>query len=140
MTTPSNDSKTVSVRRARVVSIDIYEIKDSELEILEKGEPAAVQLNFAIFLLSLAFSSIATLSTAAFESDIIQDIFVFVFVIGILGGAYLLIQWRRSRTSVRDVVKRVRERMTDDLPDVEETNGQSASRDEPPPSENEPVG
>ena len=140
MATPSNGSKTVSVRRARVVSIDIYEIKDSELEMLEKGEPAAVQLNFAIFLLSLAFSSLATLSTAAFESEIIQDIFVFVLVIGVLGGIYLLIQWRRSRTSVRDVVKSVRERMTDDLPDVQEANGQSASHDGPPPSENEPVG
>ena len=140
MPTPFNGSRTVSVRRARVVSIDIYEIKDSELEILEKGEPAAVQFNFAVFLFSIAFTSLVALLTATFASDIMRNIFGFVVVVGVLLGAYLIIEWRRSRTSVREVVGNIRGRMTDDPPDGQEVGGQSTPPDEPPPSENEPVG
>lgn len=43
-----NDSY-VKVRRGKVESVDLYEIKDSELDILEQGTPATLQLNFAIF-------------------------------------------------------------------------------------------
>jgi len=52
-THPQNteDSKPLRVRRGRVESVDLYEIKDSELEIFQRGSPADLQLNFAIFLL-----------------------------------------------------------------------------------------
>ena len=56
-----DDSTPLRVRRGRVESVDLYEIKDTELDTLEKGTPADLQLNFAIFLLSLAFSAIASL-------------------------------------------------------------------------------
>lgn len=117
---PSDNDKTVKVRRARVGSIDIYEIKDSELEILEEGGPAQTQLNFAVFLLTLAFSSIVALATATFKSVIIQFTFVVVAVVGSLGGLYLFIQWKRTKTSVRNLVKDIRNRMNDDQNDVQQ--------------------
>ena len=40
------------VRRGRVDSVDLYEVKENELELLEKGSPASLQLNFSIFLLT----------------------------------------------------------------------------------------
>ena len=46
----------VKVRRGKVESVDLYEIKDSELDVLEQGTPATLQLNFAIFLFSTAFT------------------------------------------------------------------------------------
>jgi hypothetical protein len=113
MDTPNTatESTPLRVRRGRVASVDLYEVKDSELDILEKGSPSSIQLNFAIFLLSLAFSSIVTLCTATFKSGITQTIFVVVAVIGVLMGFYLLISWWRTRTSITAVVKGIRERI-----------------------------
>ena len=131
---PSYNDKTLPVRRARVGSIDIYEIKDSELEILEKGGPAETQFNFAVFLITLAFSSIIALSTATFKTDIIQNTFVVVAVVGSLGGLYLFIQWERTKTSVRNLAKEIRNRMNDDQVDVQQADSQpAASHDEPTP-------
>ena len=131
---PSDNDKTVQVRRARVGSIDIYEIKDSELEILEEGGPAQTQLNFAVFLLTLAFSSIIALSTATFKSVIIQFTFVVVAVVGSLGGLYLFVQWKRTKTSVRNLVKDIRNRMNDDQNDAQQAYSQPAKfHDDPTP-------
>ena len=105
-----NDSF-VKVRRGRVESVDLYEIKDSELDILEQGTPATLQLNFAIFLFSTAFTSIGALATATFISDITKNTFLFISVIGILGGIYLLFAWLKNKKSAKIVIKRIRERI-----------------------------
>ena len=43
------DKDSVRVRRARVESVDLYEIKEQELDLFEKGSPADLQLNFPYF-------------------------------------------------------------------------------------------
>ncbi len=139
MPTSSNGNKNVAVRHARVASIDIYEIKDSELDIFEKGESASVQLNFAILLFSLAFTSITTLFTASFKLEIIQTTYLCVAVFGIMVGLYLLILYLKTRTSVKDVVRNVRKRMPDDSPEIQEEDGQTTPSGKPQ-SDNDPVG
>ena len=101
----------VKVRRGRVESVDLYEIKDSELDILEQGTPATLQLNFAIFLFSTAFTSIGALATATFINDVTKNIFLFISIIGIILGIYLLIAWLKNKKSARTVIKRIRERI-----------------------------
>lgn len=105
-----NDSY-VKVRRGKVESVDLYEIKDSELDILEQGTPATLQLNFAIFLFSTAFTSIGALATATFNNDITKNAFLFVSIIGILLGLFLLISWLRNRMSAQKTIKRIRDRI-----------------------------
>ena len=108
--------KPLRVRRGRVASVDLYEIKDSELDLLEKGSPAGVYLNFAIFLLSIAFSALAALcTTTTFKYAIMQTVFVIVTVVGFLLGALLLILWRRSRKDVADVIRKIRDRIPPDI-------------------------
>jgi|SRR3954465_1429874 len=107
----SDDSKPLRIRRGRVESVDLYEIKDSELEIFQRGSPADLQLNFAIFLLSLAFSAIASLATATFKSDNVHTTFIVVAVVGVLLGIYLLVSWFRNRTSLYTLCNLVRERI-----------------------------
>lgn len=108
--TPNNeDNKPLLIRRGKVESVDIYEIKDNELDLFEKGSPSDLQLNFCIFLLSIAFSAIVALTTATFANPTIHTTFVVVAVVGILIGAYLLISWSRNRTSVKaacDIIRR----------------------------------
>ena len=117
MNTPSfsTEEKPLQIRRGRVESVDLYEVKDSELDLLEKGSPATIQLNFSVFLLSIAFSSVAALCTATFKWDIAEMIFVFVSVIGLLMGVYLLIIWWRTRESIGKTVKCIRSRIEQPL-------------------------
>lgn len=115
-----DDSRPLRVRRGRVESVDLYEIKDTELDVLEKGTPADLQLNFAIFLLSLAFSAIATLATATFTIKVIETTFIIIAVVGILLGAYLMIAWWRARSEVKVLCKRIRERIPPEIVTAEE--------------------
>jgi hypothetical protein len=104
-----------------VESVDLYEIKEQELDLFEKGSPADLQLNFAIFLLSLAFSAIVALSTADFtKRPTVQTGYIVVSVVGILGGLYLLIAWYRNRTSSKAVCHTIRLRMQETIETVKE--------------------
>lgn len=104
----------VRIRRGRVASVDLYEIKDSELDLLEHGSPAELYLNFAIFLISLAFASITTLATATFTMPQIATLYLVVSVVGVLGGIFLLILWLRTRVSVARVAGQIRSRIPPD--------------------------
>jgi len=99
------------VRRGRVDSVDLYEIKEHELDMLEKGSPASLQLNFAIFLLSLAFSAILTLSSAVIQPPILETVYVVIAVVGTLLGGYLLIMWWRTKQSIDEIVAKIRKRI-----------------------------
>jgi len=126
------------IRHGRVESIDLYEIKDSELDLLEKGSPASIQLNFSIFLLSIAFTSVGCLATATFTNQTVKTVFVFIGVIGIIMGAYLLILWARTRSSIRGVVKTIRNRIPiEPCPQPPGTLPKSSETGE---GDNEPVG
>jgi hypothetical protein len=118
--THSNSEKTLRVRRGRVDSVDLYEVKEHELEILEKGEPVELCLNFSIFLISTAISTITTLCTATFASDLVRNMFLFVSIIGVVGGIFLFIFWWRTRTSIKSIIKRIKDRIPPEL--VVETN------------------
>jgi len=113
---PASGRQEIRVRRGRVESVDLYEIKENELELLERGTPAGLFITFAIFLLSLAFGAITTLSTATFANSRIESLFLIVSVVGVLGGIFLLILWCRSRQSIAQVVRDIRGRIP---PDVE---------------------
>jgi len=113
-TAPKDSSfeKPLRIRRGRVDSVDLYEIKDSELDLLEKGTPTGLYLNFAIFLVSIAFSALAALfTTTTFKYPIMQTVFVVVMVVGFLMGALLLILWYRGRGDVAEVIEGIRNRI-----------------------------
>lgn len=133
----SPDDSFVKVRRGRVASVDLYEIKDSELDTLEQGSPATLQLNFAIFLFSTAFTSIGALSTATFTSNIVKYSFLFVSIIGIIMGAYLFISWWNNKKSVKITIKRIRGRIAlatappHEVPDITDNNSHNTQDDSP---------
>ena len=117
MTKNTNTNKALRVRRGRVDSVNLYEVKENELELLENGEPTSLQLNFAIFLLSLAFSGTLTLCSATFAKPILQTIFLFVTIIGIILGLYLLIMWWNGRKSIKSVIQVIKDRIQPELVD-----------------------
>ena len=109
-------------------SVDLYEIKDSELDLLERGSPASLCLNFSIFLLSLAFSALGTLATATtFKHPLVETVLVVVMVIGFLGGAFLILIWRKDRSSVADVCDQIRRRIPPDVTQLSEPGAVAAA-------------
>ena len=88
-----------------------HEIKDSELDGLEKGSPADLQLNFAIFLLSVAVSFVISLLTTDITNATVKTVFILVSIVGILFGAYLMLQWWLNRTSLKALCQKIRERI-----------------------------
>jgi hypothetical protein len=109
-TQPGTGEKLV-VRRGRVDSVDLYEVKENELELLEKGSPASLQLNFSIFLLSLAFSAVLTLTTAKVNVPILETVYIVIAVVGVLLGLYLLFSWWKTQTSIKKIVAKIRDRI-----------------------------
>lgn len=108
---PLKGEKPLFIRRGRVDSVDLYEVKENELELLEKGSPATLQLNFAIFLLSTSFSTIIALITTEPRWPLVQMFFVVVTVVGILLGLYLLFSWWKTRASISKVIKKIKDRI-----------------------------
>lgn len=107
------------IRRGRVNSLNIYEVKEHELELLEKGAAGTLQFNFAIFLFSIALTCIIALATADFKWEIVRSIFVFTTVVGLIVGSYLMLNWWRTRTSLREVVSVIRSRINGQTTDVQ---------------------
>jgi hypothetical protein len=129
-TSPKNDEKTLRVRRGRVDSVDLYEVKENELELLENGSPATLQLNFAIFLFSMALTCIIAIATTNFKWQIVESIFTFASIIGILMGAYLIMSWWRTRTSISSIIKVIKNRINhEEFVVKEEDNTNKPSND-----------
>ncbi len=115
---PYKDEKPL-IRRGRVDSLNIYEVKEHELELLENGAAGTLQFNFAIFLFSIALTCIAALATADFKWDIVRSIFVFTTVVGLVVGSYLMLSWWRTRTSLKEVVSGIRNRLNGQVTDTQ---------------------
>jgi hypothetical protein len=99
------------IRRARLDKLTIFDVTASELDILERGSPDSVFLNVSIALLSAAVSLTATVLTTVIEPITKYVIFIVCIVVGYVSGAVLLLLWRRSRNSVLDCIKTIRERL-----------------------------
>lgn len=125
------------VRRGRVDSVDLYEVKENELELLEQGSPASLQLNFSIFLLSVAFSAILTLTTATVKIPIFETVYVVIAIVGLLIGLFLLLSWLRTRKTIAKTVANIRNRIPPEAVNVLTEESESRTI---PSSDEIPVG
>ena len=129
---PSGE-KPLRVRRGRVDSVNLYEVKENELDLLENGSPGGIYLNFAIFLLSIVFAAVVSICTSTFKSPKIEMIFMIVSVVGLLGGVFLLLLWWQTHRSLSDVVRRIRDRIPSDQ-EVTSSSSSGSTLVEPPSS------
>ena len=108
------EKKQLKIRRGKVDSVDIYEIKDNELETLANGSSGGLNLNFAIFLLSIAFSGITALSTSTFNSDIIREVVLLSTILGCILGFYFLLSWYKQYQPIKELVNKIKARIEDE--------------------------
>lgn len=109
-----------AISRGRIDRLVILEISDAELDTLEQGSPASLFLNFALALLSVAVTIAVALASTEIKSERVFMAFLLVGVVGFVVGLLLLLLWRRQRSSVRLVIKRIRLRLPPE--GVAETN------------------
>jgi hypothetical protein len=86
---PKDQEILPAVRRARYGQLTIYEISEDELELLERGSPDSLLLNFSIFALSVCVSFLIALLTTTIPSDRTFIVFVVVTAVAALGGVVL---------------------------------------------------
>ena len=101
----------LEIRRARLSRLIVYDVSESELEILERGSPDSLFLNFSVFLISSAISFTISLLTTNFPTQSVFTVFVVFTIIGYVGGIFLLLLWRRNHTSVKNCVETIRRRL-----------------------------
>lgn len=101
----------VEVRRGSFARLTIYEVEESELEILAQGSPDSLFLNFSIFLLSIATSFLVTLITVDVSTRVFI-VFVSISAIGFFLGLFLLLLWFKNRKSVSLLLRKIRSRLT----------------------------
>ena len=63
----------ISVKMGRFNGLILYEVADHELDLLEKGSPSSIYLNFAIFCLSTGLSF--TINILSLDIQSIKDIY-----------------------------------------------------------------
>lgn len=108
----------IAIRRARIDSLDIYEISDEELRQLEHGSPESILLSFAIFCASVSFSFLITVITTVIQSDRLFIVFIIIIAIGFLSALVLFILWARHRQNTKYLIRTIRSRMA--IPVMEE--------------------
>lgn len=120
---------TITVRRGRMDSIDVYDVTDQELEALKRGGDGGIYLNFALAFFSIAVSFIIALETTSITSD--RQFFVFALVAAgaLLGAVILGLIWVVSRNSTKDIVLIIKSRMSyDQNPDKNESETDAVDR------------
>ena len=111
MTPEQSTTESVTVRRGKVDSLTVYEVTESELQDLERGGPANLFLNFAIFLLSSAVSFLVALFSTEIKSTRTFCVFVIIAVIGLVSGVILLLIWKKSRETTSVIIQRIKDRV-----------------------------
>lgn len=102
------------IRRARYQRLTIYEVEESELDLLGRGSPDSLLLSVAIAAFTLAASFTVTLLTATFASDSVRTAVVATTVVGYVAGAILVAFWARTRCEVSRCVRTIRDRLPPD--------------------------
>ena len=97
--------------RGRFDSLSLYEVTEAELELLERGSPSSIYLNFGVFFASVGLSFFVALITTKIESLRVYTVFCVVAFIGVALGVILLAIWHRTRVSVAQTISKIRDRM-----------------------------
>jgi hypothetical protein len=116
-------SPVVEIRRGSYKELTLYDVEESELELLAQGSPDSLYLNFAIFLLSSAVAFLTSLLTAVL-SDRIFTVFVIITCVGFIVGILLLVIWLRKRRSISVLVQKIRDRLPEGVPTIAADNSE----------------
>lgn len=100
-----------TVRKYVVGEVVIYEVKESELEELERGSQSDLYLEFAIACLTSFVSFFIAIKTVVFpDNSITEIVFILVDVLMAILGAFFLLLWFRQRKEKSKVIEAIKKR------------------------------
>lgn len=106
-----NSTGGTTVRKYVVDEVVIYEVKESELDELERGSQSDLYLEFAIACISTFISFLIAIFTVEFpKNSNTEVIFVCVDVIMALAGAIFISLWYRQRKDKSKVIEAIKKR------------------------------
>jgi multidrug transporter EmrE-like cation transporter len=100
----------IKIIRAKIDSLSVFEVTETELSTLEHGSPSSIYLNFAIFLFSIGFSTLISFLTLEITSIKIYSVYLTFSIVGIIGGSILFILWYREKSNINNVIKTIKNR------------------------------
>lgn len=108
LTVDMSEQQMPEIRRVGIGHLTIYEISESELEMIERGTPDSLSLTISVFLFSTAVSFSVSLATTTIDSDRTFQVFIIITVLGYILGLILLIIWLFNRKSTKSILKGIR--------------------------------
>lgn len=103
--------KDIDVRRGKFDSLSLYEVTDYELEILERGSPSSLLLNFAILGFSVGVSFLISLLTLEFTSVYTFAFFLTFSLVGLFSSVVLIFIWWKIRANSISVCAKIKNRL-----------------------------
>lgn len=107
----TSEPEQLKVNRGRVMSINLYEIKEDELDLLERGSPASIQFNLALSAVTFVASTYITMRSGQFTADD-RLLFTLVMVIAGLFGVFCGAMWLWTRSSNKALCETIRRRIS----------------------------
>lgn len=103
----------VQIKRARVDSLIIYEITESELDTLINGTHSSIFLNICISSFSFFISFIISLFTASFENrETVKTVFIAITVFTFMFSVIYLIRWLFAKKDLKSIITKIKNRRT----------------------------
>jgi len=107
----SQDESQPKIKRGRFDSLNLYEVTEDELNIIERGSPSSIYLNFSVFLVTMAISFLISLLTTKIDSIYTFSIFTILCSVGFFLGIFFAIMWHRNRSESTDVCNKIKSRL-----------------------------
>ncbi|MEO5627608.1 MAG: hypothetical protein ABIQ89_01840 [Candidatus Saccharimonadales bacterium] len=105
----SNEKDQITVNRAKIDSITVYEVNEYELEVIERGSPSSNYLNIALVLLSTFVAFLANLLLTPVNGNTFT-VFVIITVVSAVTGIILLYIWHRTNKDSSSIFTKIRAR------------------------------
>jgi hypothetical protein len=99
------------VNVSMIGELNVYIVHEHELDRIAEGSPVSLAFNGAIALISVGVSLLLTVTTTTIAQHWLFNAYLFACINFLLVGAVLLAYWWRTRTSVRDIVQKIKRRM-----------------------------
>jgi hypothetical protein len=99
------------VKLAPADELKAYVVFEHQLDLLAQGSPASLMLNFALFFLGVAATSLGTLATAPPAQDRTFYAFLIICLITFIAGIVLSALWYSMYKSVTSLVVEIKAQM-----------------------------
>lgn len=117
---PASDEN-IRVRRGKVDAVVLYEVREDELESLERGGISTIQISLSSSLITLAVAFTIALLTSDFKPElgIVKYLFGIAAFSGFVLGVYFGVVAYLTKSSVKKIGETIRERLNGENHDEE---------------------